>query len=279
MSQDFCFLNGDLLPTAQASLHIADLGLLRGYGIFDFFRAMHGQPVFLEDHLDRLENSAHLMEMMLPYSRGQLRNSILDIIRLQNQPLLGVKVVVTGGYSEDGYAPAAVPNVVIFGKPFRFADVPDGLKLMTVPYRREIPEIKTTNYAVAIRTLKKQKEVRADDVLYHQDGFITESSRSNIFIIKNEKIITPKAGVLFGITRKHVLSLAETAFEIEERDITTTEFFEADEVFTTASTKRITPVTQVDDHVFGNGKPGKLTHKLMEMFLAYEENLLSEVAV
>jgi D-alanine transaminase/branched-chain amino acid aminotransferase len=272
---DFYFLNGEIVSSDKANLHVSDLGILRGYGIFDFFRAIDGQPVFLEDHLDRLQNSAQLMGLNLSYGREEIKEAILEIVRLNPHTLLGVKVVVTGGYSTDGYTPAKQPNVIIFGKPFKFADAPNGLKLMTVEYIREIPEIKTTNYIVPIRVLQKQKEVQADDVLYYKDGVISESSRSNIFIIKKDKIITPKTGVLYGVTRKHVLQAIKNDFETEEREITTKEFFEADEVFMTASTKRITPVTVVDNHVFGNGKPGAITLKLMQRFLEYETNTIS----
>ena len=118
------------------------------------------------------------------------------------------------------------------------------------------------------------KAVRADDVLYHQNGKISESSRSNIFIVKDEKIITPLDGALFGITRKHILNFAKNHFIVEERDITTQEYFEADEVFTTGSTKRIIAITQTDNHIFGNGGLGKITKKLQELLLD-EEKIIS----
>ncbi|MBC8111325.1 MAG: aminotransferase class IV [Verrucomicrobia bacterium] len=269
--KEFYYLNGEIVASEQAKIHVSDLGLLRGYGIFDFFRAMDGQAIFLEDHLDRLENSARLMHLPLLQTRQQISEAILEIIRLHPIPMLGVKVVLTGGYSPDGYQPAETPNLVIFGKPFTFGNPKAGLKWMSIAYEREIPEIKTTNYVVPIRHLPALKAGGFDDVLYHKNDSVSESSRSNVFIIKNEKVITPKNGVLFGITRKHVLAVARQHFEVEERDISVAEFFAADEIFTTGSTKRITPVTQVDGHIFNLGK---VTQKLQALFLEHESGVL-----
>ncbi|MEA5425743.1 aminotransferase class IV [Arcicella lustrica] len=270
--KEYIFLNGQIIPAENANIHVSDLGLLRGYGIFDFFRAIDGKAIFIEDHLDRFENSANLMGLKIPASRDELRNIILEIIRLHPQHLLGVKMVMTGGYSADGYTPAEQSNLIVMGKPFEFKPADVGMKLMSVEYRREIPEIKTLNYITPIRALAKMKAFGADDVLYHQNGLISESSRSNIFVIKNEKIITPVDGALFGVTRKHVLNIAKRHFVVEERDLSTQEYYDADEVFTTGSTKRIVAITQTDNTVFSEGKVGKITKKLQDLFLEHEKN-------
>jgi D-alanine transaminase/branched-chain amino acid aminotransferase len=267
------YLNGEILPYEKAQLHVSDLGLLRGYGIFDFFRAIDGRPIFMEDHLDRFENSAKLMGLPIPEARDKLREIILEIIRLNPHKILGLKMILTGGYSEDGYTPSPKSNLVVMGKPFEFKPADVGMKLMSMEYRREIPEIKTLNYVVPIRATQKLKSVGADDVLYYKNGKISESSRSNIFIVKDEKIITPLDGALFGVTRKHVLNFAKNYFEIEERNVTTQEFWEADEVFTTGSTKRIIAITQTDDQVFSAGRVGKITKKIQALFLEEEKNI------
>lgn len=264
------YLNGEILPSEKAQLHVSDLGLLRGYGIFDFFRAIDGQPVFIEDHLDRFENSAKLMALPIPESRERLREIILEIIRLNPHKLLGVKMIMTGGYSEDGYTPSPKSNLIVMGKPFEFKPADVGMKLMSMEYRREIPEIKTLNYIVPLRAIQQMKSVGADDVLYYKDGKISESSRSNIFIVKNQKIITPLDGALFGVTRKHILNFAKNYFEVEERDVSTEEYFEADEVFTTGSTKRIVAITETDNRMFSGGEVGIITRKLQQLFLEEE---------
>lgn len=268
--KEYNFLNGQILLSEEAKIHVSDLGLLRGYGIFDFFRAVNGKPVFMDDHLDRLENSARLMGLPIPESRERLKEIILELIELNPHDLLGIKVVMTGGYSPDGYTPAEPSNLMIIPKPFIFKPADIGMKLMTYEYSREIPEIKTLSYISPIRVLPKMREAGADDLLYHLNGDISESSRSNIFIIKDRKVITPKDGVLYGVTRKYVLELCREYFEVEERDVTLKETLEADEVFTTGSTKRVVAISQIDNTIFNDGKIGKQTRKIQSLFLERE---------
>lgn len=263
---EFCYLNGEILPIEKAYLHVSDLALLRGYGVFDFFRAIDGKPIYLEDHLTRFENSAQMLHLPTP-PRELLRQNILQLIELNPQPLLGVKLVMTGGYSPDGYE-IATPNLFMLAKPFSFRPFTQGVTLMSVDYQREIPTAKTINYLVPISTLQQQRSMGADDVLYHHKGYILESSRSNVFIIKNEKIITPKENILQGITRKHILEVARTAFEVEERFVSLQEFWEADEVFISASTRRINFVQKVDNQFF---KQNKISAHLLNLLLESEK--------
>ncbi|MFT4032387.1 MAG: aminotransferase class IV [Siphonobacter sp.] len=265
------FLNGEFIPEEQAKLTITDLGLLRAFGIFDFFRAMDGKPIFREDHLNRFERSASLMGLTIPASREELRGIISELIRLNPQPLLGLKLVLTGGYSPDGFAPAEKANFFVVAKPFEFKSPDVGLHFMSVNHQRQLAEVKSLDYLLPIYLLREQRTIGADDVLYHKDGFITESSRSNVFLIKGNKLITPSEGMLMGITRKHILTFAKNEFDIEERPVTLEETLAADELFTTGSTKRIVPVTRIDTKLIGDGQPGPATRKLYELFLKYEQ--------
>lgn len=276
---DFYFLNGKILPADEARLHVSDLGLQRAYGIFDFFRAIDGRPLFLEDHLDRFERSAGLLGLSVPFTRDELRNLVAELTRLNPHPLLGFKFILTGGYSPDGFAPAEVPNLVVIPKPFKFLDAPGGMHVMTVAHQRQLFEVKSLDYLMPIFALRRQREIGADDVLYHHNGLVTELSRSNLFIVKNGVVSTPADGMLLGVTRKHVLALAEAEFPTEVRDVTLAETLAADEAFTTGSTKRVMPVTRIDGRPVGDGKPGPVTQRLLARFLAHERELLATVAV
>lgn len=269
----YFYFNGGIVPETDARLLVSDLGLLRGFGIFDFFRAIDGQPVFMDDHLARFEASATRLGLPLPLPAPVLRGIVAELTDRNPQPLLGLKMVLTGGYSPDGYTPAAEPNFFIIARPFRFADPDTGLHFMTVEHQRQLPEIKSLDYLMPVHLLPRQRQLGADDVLYHHNGYVTESSRSNVFIIKNETLITPDAGMLGGITRRHLLALAARHMAVEERPVSLQEVLEADEVLTTGSSKRVVPVTRIDGRSIGSGLPGKITHKLYELFLSYEKAL------
>jgi branched-chain amino acid aminotransferase len=148
--------------------------------------------------------------------------------------------------------------------------LPKGIKLLSVEYVRSIAEIKTTNYAYPVWHSVQWKEAGAEDVIYHMNGEISESSRSNIFIIKDGQVSTPNKHVLHGITRKHVMDIVG---EVAIRPINFEEMLEADEVFITSTTKVLLPVNQVDNRVIGNGKVGKRTLDILEKFKALEKEL------
>jgi branched-chain amino acid aminotransferase len=262
----YFYLNGDIVPEAQAQLHVSDLGLLRGYGIFDFFRAVDGRPIFMEDHLDRFEHSARKLFLDIPVTRQQLREAILTLIEHNAEPLLGLKMILTGGYSPDGFAPTT-PNLFIIAKPFQFASA-QGLKLLLVEHLREMSDVKTLNYLQPIWQIPAMRQAGCQDVLYHHEGRLSELSRSNLFLVKNETIITPNTDILFGVTRKHTLALARQHFQVEERPVALDELWTADEVFTTGSTKRIIPITEVNGQAFTSSKV--ISH-LQALFLSHEQ--------
>lgn len=256
----YVYVNGQIIPAQEANINVADIGFLRGYGVFDYFRAIDGQPIFMDDHLDRFDRSTQYLGLILSQSREHIKQQILQLIALSQQPLLGVRLVSTGGYAEDGYTPTAVPNLVMIAKPFVFNAFEQGLSLMTVHHQRDMPTIKTTNYIKPISLLPKLQACKADDVLYHFEGHITESSRSNICIIKDGVLITPDSGMLEGITRKRILSFAAEILPVEVRKVSLQEVFEADEVFLCGSTKRIAPVTNIDQTTFSFGKHTRMLY-------------------
>ena len=268
----YAYVNGQFLPLEEARIHVTDLAFLRGYGIFDFLRVMAGQPIFLDDHLDRFKRAAQEMDLSMPESRANLRHIIAELIRLNPHELLGIKLILTGGYSPDGFTPAEHSNFLVLANPFVFPDAGPGLTLMSYEYRREIPAVKTLSYIPPIRMLPQLKRLQANDFLYHWDGLLSESSRSNVFIVKDQALITPHSGILPGITRKHILEVCRGVFAVEERAVTLEEVLGADEVFMTSSNQRIMPIRQIDHHVFNQPHRGSVTQKVQELFLEKEQS-------
>ncbi|MGY6522359.1 MAG: aminotransferase class IV [Mongoliitalea sp.] len=271
----YCFANEGIIETAQAQIHPMDIGLIRGYGIFDFLRTQEYTPMFLEDYLDRFTRSAEKTHLYLPYSKEDLRQIILDLIDKNDLKEGGIRMVLTGGVSENHFSPTK-GNLFIFNEALDFPSQEKyerGVKLLTVEHVRAIADIKTTNYAFPVWHSAQWKAAGADDVLYHWNGIISESSRSNIFIIKDGKISTPEMHILHGITRKRILELVP---DTSIQEVNLNQVLTADELFITSTTKKILPITKIDDQFIGNGKVGPITQDLMKAFAAMEETVLSE---
>jgi branched-chain amino acid aminotransferase len=258
------WVNDSLIPSDEANLNIADLAVQRGYGIFDFFKTIDGKPVFLEDHLDRLFRSAVLMRLEIKQSRDEIRDKISSLIEINKLKDSGIKVILTGGFSPDGFN-IAEPNLVISQQEFQIPKtMPEkGISILTHEYQRHFSDAKTLDYLQAIWLQPILKEKKADDVLYYSAGIIRECPRANIFIVtEDHKVITPENGMLKGVTRKQVLELSSEKYITEARDVSFEEFRDAAEIFITSTTKNILPVVQVDGHIVGDGSPGEVSRAL-----------------
>lgn len=272
MTDQLYFVNGKILSAPEAKININDLALLRGYGIFDFFRTSGGKPYLMEHYLERFMQSARLMDLELPYSKSQIEEIVRDLISKNHLPESGIRMILTGGYTADGYTQGK-PNYLILIEKISFPDpeyYQNGIRLISYDHLREWGDIKSINYLTPIKIRKEITAKRGYDVLYHHNGLFLEVSRSNFFIIRDGVLITPLKNVLHGITRKTVIEFARQVMQVEERDIPVEELWQADEAFITGTTKRVLPVRTVDDREFGGIVPGPVTKKLMKMYDEFE---------
>lgn len=262
--------------SSDVSVSINDVGFLRGYGIFDFFRIMNGKPIFLSDHLDRFLSSAQKMGLKHSYSKDFLGQLIWDLASMSNDECLGVKMILSAGDSLNGYDPIGDSQLYILPGVFKFADFENGMGLKSIAFQREMADIKSLNYAFALRHWHQIKAEGFDDYLYFTDSIgVTECSRSNIFIVKNKTIITPAQGILEGVTRKKIIEICQLKYNIEIRDVALQEFLDADEVFTTGSTKRVIPILQIDNRLINDGKIGQFTQKLYSELVQLEGGIFN----
>jgi D-alanine transaminase/branched-chain amino acid aminotransferase len=271
---EYFLLNGEIVKNRDAFLGITDLALLRGFGIFDFCRTQNGKPLLLDKYLDRFFNSAQCIDLKIPYSKEFIKESIYQLLEKNGIIESGIRMVLTGGYTKNGYTPGD-PNFFILIEKINFPDpsyYDKGIKLILHEHQRELSHIKSINYLTPISIRKKIEEAHAFDVLYHSNGKVLEVSRSNIFIVKNNTLITPQENVLKGITRATVIDLAKNNFPVEKRDIQIDELFQADEVFMTGTTKRVLPVRRIDDHIFIKDSLGKVTSTLKSLYQEFENN-------
>lgn len=276
------YLNNQFVDNEDAVLHVSDLSIQRGYAVFDFFRATHGMPLFMQDHLDRFFASSAAMHLPVKQSREELAGVIMELLKRTAVPVAGIKMMITGGYSPDLYQPAE-PNLFITCDPIKIsseADFNKGITAITYEHQRDMPHIKSINYQLAIWLQPLLKEKKADDVLYFKNNIVTEFPRSNLFMLTaDDKLVTPAHNILLGITRKKILAMAADMIAVEERDITVDELFTARELFLTSTIKRILPVINIDGKPVANGRPGSFTKRIYQKFGELEERLVQAVSL
>ena len=264
----YCYFNGAFMPAGEAAFQANDLAILRGYGMFDYFRTYNGVPFQWDWYWQRFKNSAAALRLPLPLNQVQTADILAELYRLAQTPEVSFRFILTGGYSPDSVS-MVQPNLLILTENLP-KDNPEGrvkgIKLLPYEFVRDMPEIKTTNYLHMLRLAPEMKAQNAADLLYHKDGEISELTRSNFFIFKGDTLVTPERNILHGITRRYVMELAKPHFEVQVRPIQMAELAEADEAFTTSSTKWVMPIVQIGRDLIGNGLPSQRTTKLWDLF-------------
>lgn len=268
---EFCFLNGNILPVAEAKVGVLDIGILRGYGIYEGIAAVDGKILGFADHWSRFMSGAHLLDLNVPITEEVAEKKIKELLEkndLKNRA--NIKMILTGGETvnsiEFNFESPTFYILVEKWEPLPLEYYEEGAKLLTYRHRRELPEYKTTNYLRAVNLQNWRKEEKAVEVLYTYDGEVLECATSNVFIVKDGVVSTPAENILKGVTRKIVMELSAQKYTTEERIIEEGELNGADEVFITSSFKDIVPIVKIDDFEVGDGRPGPITKDLMSKF-------------
>jgi len=252
MMEAWVYLDGQIIPAAEAKISALDLSIQRGYGVMDYLRTYEGRPFRLRDHLYRFQNSAREVGIELLKSIEEMTAIVEEMIEKVEFPEVSLKLILTGGVSPDHYLPIDNPTFFVIAyplSPFPEAYFREGIHLMTMCYSRPFPSAKSTLYLPAIVAMRRAKKMGAADVLfYSEEGHILETGTSNFFAVKGGTIITPASSILKGVTRQVVLELAEEKFSIEERVIQFSEISTFDGAFLTSSNKEVMPVTRIDEH-------------------------------
>lgn len=269
-------INNTLYPAGEANISVSDLAVQRGFGIFDFLKTVNSKPVFIDDYFNRFYHSAQEMNMEVGFDRTQLRESINQLIEKNKIPNSGIKIILTGGFADDGYT-MSKPNLIITQTPLEINPDPfkNPLKLLTYNHQRQLPMVKTIDYLQAIRLQSFVKNSGAEDLLYHNNGLIRECPRANFFIVTDHQIVTPKTEILKGITRSKILALEIAGYKIVERDFQLEELYTAKEAFISSSTKNAWPVAVIDGKEIGNGNfevVKAINSKLLQLIEDYQQH-------
>ncbi len=273
MTEPVYYLNGEYVAASQATLRLNDLGIVRGYGVFDLLRTYDGKLFKLHEHVLRLQRSAAAIGLDLPYGPEEIEHLARETYARNQIANATIRIVVTGGAADDFMTPPNRPTLAVLIEPIAPSSndqYTKGVKLVTTELERIMPTVKSLNYITAIMAMKEAKKAGAVEALYRtKDGRVTEGTRANFFIIRGQELITPQEEVLGGITRDVVIEIAEDDFQVREAPIAYAELETCDEAFITSSTKEILPVVQIDDITIGAGRPGPNTQKLMDLFHTY----------
>ncbi len=275
--------NGDLVPWDDAKVHVLSHGLHYGTGVFEGIRCYEtedGPAVFrLRDHLARLDKSARLYYLPLPYSPEELREATHELIRRNGLASCYIRPLAFRGYGEMGlYAKSAPVDVIIAVWPWG-AYLGDegkkaGIRAKVSSWRRIspdslIPHSKASGqYLNSILAKTESANAGYDEaILLDQRGMVCEGSGENIFVVREGVICTPPhvAAILDGINRKSVIQIArDLGYEVVERDIARAELYLAEEVFLTGTAAELVPVREIDDHDLG--EPGEITGVIQAKF-------------
>jgi len=276
------FIDGKFYNERDAKISVFDHGLLYGDGIFEGIRAYNGRVFKLKEHIDRLFYSAKAILLTIPMTHAELMRATVETCRKNKLRDCYIRLVVTRGPGTLGLNPnrCKTPSVIIIaGKIQVYPEqlYARGMDIVTVPTVRNLhsalnPAIKSLNYLNNILAKIEANNSGVEEaVMLNSEGFVSECTADNLFIIKEGKLFTPplSAGALYGITRHTVMELAEkSGVPVSEPNLTRYDLFNADECFLTGTGAEIMPVIKIDGRVIGTGKPGPITRKLVTEYHA-----------
>lgn len=274
------YINGQILPQEDAKISVFDHGLLYGDGVFEGIRAYNGKIFTLDEHLDRLYDSAAVIALKIPITKAEMADAIKKTMEANNQTDSYIRLVVTRGVGKLGLDPnkCATPQVIIITDTIELypkALYEKGLDVVTVATIRNHfsaldPKIKSLNYLNNILAKLESLQAGAGEALMlNKDGYVAECAGDNIFILKDNILLTPpaSAGILIGITRNVVMELAtKMGIQVKEYLMTRYDLYIADECFLTGTAAEIIPVVKIDGRIIGTGKPGKATLDLLKRY-------------
>lgn len=280
---DKIWFNGELVDWHDAKVHVLSHGLHYGTSVFEGIRAYDteiGTAVFrLDDHLARMEASAEIYYMPIPYSREQLRSAVHEVVASNGLSACYIRPIVLRGYGTMGLFPldAEVDVAIaawVWGAYLGEHGIQNGIRAKIASWRRigstTIPATAKAGGQYLNSILAKVETHRAgyeEAILLNEAGYVADGSGENIFVVRDGVLLTPplQASILPGITRDSVMRIArDKGMEIVEREIARAELYTADEVFVTGTAAEVTPIREVDDHEIGS--PGPVTRELQSAF-------------
>lgn len=274
------YIDGEFYDKENAKISVFDHGLLYGDGVFEGIRFYNGRVFRLDEHIDRLFDSARAIALNIGLEKTAVIEATLETIRQNNLQDGYIRLVVTRGVGDLGLNPMLCPKASIFIIASKITlysaeKYENGLDVVTcstrrIPHGALSPMVKSLNYLNNVMAkIEAQNAGAGEGLMLNEQGFVSECTGDNIFIIKNGVISTPPiaAGALAGVTRAVVFELAaELGIPIREPMMTRYDIFTADECFLTGTAAEVIPAVKLDTRLIGDGKPGPITQRLIVRF-------------
>jgi len=274
------YLDGKYVDSTEAKVSVFDHGLLYGDGVFEGIRIYGGNVYRLDEHLERLENSAKAIMLAVPLARAAMADAVCETCRRNKLTDGYIRLVITRGPGDLGLAPWLCEKPTLFIIASKIQLYPqehydNGLSIVTVATRRISPDmlpptVKSLNYLNNILAKIEARQAGAlEAIMLNSQGLVAECTADNIFAIHKGEILTPaaSAGALKGITRSTVFDIAkELGIPMREADVTRYDIWCADECFLTGTGAEVIPVVKLDGRVIGTGKPGPITARVLASF-------------
>ena len=273
------YLDGAYLPKEEAKISVFDHGLLYGDGVFEGIRAYNGRIFRLDEHLDRLYDSAKTIDLKVPIAKAEMGDAIREVLRRNDLRDAYIRPIVTRGIGDLGLDPRKCPKptVIIVAVEWgaMYGDLYEkGLTGVTVSIRRNPaealpPNVKSLNYLNNILAKIEANYKGGDEAIFFDtNGYLAEGSGDNLFVVKNGEIVTPPTlNNLRGVTRLVALECAaDLGITVVERNMGYFDLYTADEVFVTGTAAEVGPIVVIDGRTIGSGRPGPITRQLMSAF-------------
>ena len=274
----YVYIDGKLVRGEDAKISMFDHGFLYGDGVFEGIRAYDGAIFKLDEHIDRLYDSAKAIGIDVPLTKEALKKAILETVRKNNLQNCHIRPIITRGAGRPNLDPrmSVRPSVIVMAYPFPPSLGEKPLRLMTSSLRRKSysidAKIKCLNYLDNILARLQAVTAGFDDaIMLDIDSSVAEGTGENVFFVKNERICTPlTTAALQGITRATVIELSrKLGYEVCERTVTIQEIWTADEAFYAGTGVEIASIAQIDGRNIGKNTPGSITKKIMSAYREY----------
>lgn len=274
------YIDGEYYGRENARISVFDHGLLYGDGVFEGIRIYNYKVFKLKEHIERLYQSAKAILLNISMGKEDMEKAVLETVRINQKENGYIRLIITRGEGALGIDPSPCKKatvIIIVGDIQLYPEgyYKDGIEIITSSTRRMPsdsldPRIKSLNYLNNVMAKLEARQAGClEAVMLNKEGFVSECTGDNIFMVKNSKLLTPAPyhGALDGITLRTVIEIAESlGIRTHETTLTCYDLYNADECFMTGTGAEIIPVIKIDSRIIGNGSPGNITKKIINGF-------------